>query len=122
MPKLYFETITTQINIDTGIPYDESDCPCPASCLYDIVNDLFQIADWQLKYEDAQNTIVGLENQLNECMNGTHYKYKGFALLDMDIQNNAVIKQEYIDYIIKYGVPEDGLFLPSLLIDCICDC
>lgn len=125
MPKLYFDIIDTTINLDNinipVAPGEPVDCLCPASCLYDIVSDLIQIADWQLKYEDSKNTITSLQNQLNECMNG-HVKGVAMAFLDMDISNRAVIKEEYIRYIIKYGVPEDGLFLPSLLIDCMCSC
>ena len=33
----------------------------------------------------------------------------------VSLQVNTVIKKEYFDYILKYGLPKDGLFLPSLL-------
>jgi hypothetical protein len=123
MPKLYFQNTASNTNINIpDLPLPDSNCLCPSSCLYDIVNDLFQMADWQLKYEVTLEDNIGLKAQLEECMSGHKKKGYSLALMDMDIANKAVIKQEYMNYIIKYGVPEDGLFLPSLLFDCMCDC
>lgn len=125
MPKLYFQTIEPELQLDNILlpmltTLSTQTCDCPATCLYDIVNELTKGADYQLKYDDRAEHVQYLQNELNDCRN----KGKGYGLANftMDIENSAIIREEYIRYIIKYGVPEDGLFLPSLLNECMCDC
>lgn len=94
---------------------------CAFKNILTIIND-YDVKDREYKDEikNLNERIRQLENK--QCITGAR------KTIDepIDLNYNCVIKQEYILYIMRYGVPEDGIFLPSLLeelaAECNCDC
>jgi hypothetical protein len=69
--------------------------------------------DLQKKYD---NLVISCEqHSINICTKKTDNS-------QVSLQIETVIKIEYFHYILKYGLPKDGLFLPSLLAEFLVPC
>ena len=79
-----------------------------------IYDDLYE----QLKIDDYLSTIEALTQQVEELKK--HKTEIGMqSIQSHSLKIDAVIKTDYIKYIMKYGVPEDGIFIPSRLAEFI---
>lgn len=66
--------------------------------------------------------ILALQKQVEQLTSEVEYwKIHGVGGMSWGIRTvtninvNTKVKQQYIDYILKYGVPDDGFFEPALL-------
>jgi hypothetical protein len=89
-----------------------------ALCLNDIICSIVKGFDKEAQFESMQEEINNLRNQLQNC-NKPIRSANTLGIMTLDTNVNVVIGFEYTRYISKYGIPEDGLFLPSLLAECI---
>jgi hypothetical protein len=69
---------------------------------------------------DLSKNLVIANNNLNIKTKELEYyinkfNSKSFTIPEVNLVKNINIKQKYLTYIIQYGVPEDGIFLESLL-------
>ena len=62
----------------------------------------------------ANNNLNIKTKELENCLNNK-FNSNSFTIPEVNLVKNVNIKQQYLTYIIKYGVPEDGIFLESLL-------
>ena len=102
MPKFFFNSCTNNTNND---------------CFTDLIDMLLKQLDKEQKIQDYIDRIEYLEEQLKNCGKGQGASIRG---MDINLQQDTKIKKVYILYIRKYGVLDDGLFLPSLLAEFIC--
>jgi hypothetical protein len=79
---------------------------------------------YQIISNDLSRNLVIVNNNLNEkiqeledCLNNPNYNtnLKSFKLPEVKLVKNIYINKKYTIYIMEYGVPEDGIFLESLL-------
>jgi formiminotetrahydrofolate cyclodeaminase len=90
-----------------------------ALCLNDIICNLVKGFDKEAQFDNMQNEINLLKYQLENCQNSHSNIQSQYSFGIIDTNVSVIIGEEYIKYINLYGVPEDGLFLPSLLAECI---
>ena len=68
---------------------------------------------------DESNCCVTLQNQINTLRADVDRLLSVVFSLNTKMEANVVIdvaiKQDYVAYIMTYGVPEDGIFKPELL-------
>jgi hypothetical protein len=101
--KQYFSDITTMTGNNS-------------ICLEDIIDELINSINKDNTIQNLQNEIVTLQQQLADCQSGINYKpIFGMSLAGFDTNVNVQIGEEYIKYILEWGVPEDGYFSPELL-------
>jgi hypothetical protein len=79
-----------------------------------IIEQTLDNMDKQLLFESYQQEIQNLETQLASACDSLGPR-SGVYTIEMSIQETTFIKQPYLLYIRKYGIPEDGIFLPSRL-------
>jgi translation initiation factor 1 (eIF-1/SUI1) len=93
---------------------------CAFKNILTILND-YDMKDREYKDEIENLKIRIIELEERPC--ATRSKVSRTAI---SINTECKIKMEYILYIQRYGLPEDGIFLPSLLEElaneCGCDC
>ncbi len=83
--------------------------------MVDIIDALLTCIEKDQTIIDLNNQIINLQNQLNECLangggNRFHINFPG-----IDTNVDVVIGIEYVQYILTYGVPIDGIFSRVLL-------
>ena len=61
----------------------------------------------------ANNNLNNKTEQLQNCLNSSNYR--SFQIPEMYLVKNININQEYLIYIKEYGIPQDGIFIESLL-------
>ena len=82
-------------------------------------NVLTVMTDMELRNELANEQIAYLNQRIEQlqqerpCINGNPSSAYGMTFSTFRV--DTAIRTEYIMYIQKYGVPEDGIFIPSLL-------
>jgi len=59
------------------------------------------------------NNLNNKTQQLNECLQNTGRKW--FKIPDVYLLKNVTINKEYLIYIKEYGLPQDGIFIESIL-------
>lgn len=79
-----------------------------------IIEQTLDNMDKQLLFDAYQAEIANLEAQLERCDDSLGPR-SGVHTIEMSIQETTFIKRPYLLYIKKYGIPEDGIFLPSRL-------
>jgi hypothetical protein len=73
--------------------------------------------DTIVEYKTLENMYQNLLNINTSTSNPTNNTYNNKTVSSIEI--TTIIKTEYFKYIELYGVPENGIFLPSLLAQCI---
>lgn len=74
------------------------------------------INDFDAKNEMLEEEIVTLQETLERAVNQPKSGVSvGLGMTPIDLVVNTTIKDIYLRYIQLYGVPEDGIFIPSLL-------
>jgi hypothetical protein len=113
MGKSFFNYRTQKryFDDDLGIPARTNDC------LVDIIDELLASIDKDQTINNLNNQIIDLQQQLDECLangggGGNRFQIN-FPGIDTDV--NVVIGIEYVQYILTYGVPADGIFSRVLL-------
>jgi hypothetical protein len=113
MGKSFFNYITQKRYFDdsSGIPTGTNDC------LVDIIDELLASINKDQTIINLNNQITNLQNELNNCLasggGGGNRVQISFPGIDTNV--NVVIGIEYIQYILTYGVPADGIFSRVLL-------
>jgi hypothetical protein len=112
MGKSFFNYITQKRYFDDGndIPSGTNDC------LVDIIDELLASINKDQTIINLNNQITNLQNDLNDCLasGGSGDKFQ-ISFPGIDTNVNVVIGIEYIQYILTYGVPTDGVFSRVLL-------
>lgn len=89
-------------------------------------NILTIINDYDVKDREYKDEIDALKAKILELQQRPCYGAAKSMVTPVDIRTHCVIRPEYLLYMQRYGVPEDGIFLPSLLEElaneCGCDC
>jgi len=62
----------------------------------------------------VNNNLNTKTQQLEECL-GTDPNRRWFKIPDINLIKNLSIRQEYLIYIKKYGMPQNGIFIESIL-------
>jgi hypothetical protein len=74
------------------------------------------INDFDAKNEMLEEEIATLQTALDQAVNQPKTGVSvGLGMTPIDLVVNTTIKDIYLRYIQTYGVPEDGIFIPSLL-------
>lgn len=95
--------------------YYVKDYRCRSKTILGFKNVLTVMNDLELRNELAQEHIKYLETQIDLLQKERNYGKATGGLTFSEFRVDTAIKSEYIMYIEKYGVPEDGIFLPSRL-------
>lgn len=88
-------------------------------------NILTIINDYDVKDREYKDEIESLKAQILELQQRPCNGNGKSVMTPIDLNTHCQIKSEYLLYMERYGVPEDGIFLPSLLEELInecCDC
>ena len=106
------------------LAYVTSVCDVKSISLDTIINDpYFYLVYYSYTIADYQYVHLQLKRSLNmaiqkniDLINERCYNDQRFSIRNhVGLQMNAQIKMEYLKYIKYYGIPSDGLFLPSIL-------
>ena len=62
----------------------------------------------------ANNNLNNKTNELQNCLQNTT-NFRTFKIPEMYLFKNININKEYLIYIKEYGIPQDGIFIESLL-------
>ena len=102
--SLYIEPIS-QINLDKD------------SLIAELTNKLldskYKYLDIYQSLQNALARITELTTLLNSCVCDGGKSFN--SQMEIDLTVNTGIKEEYVLYIMKHGMPCDGVFLPTLL-------
>lgn len=80
-------------------------------------NVLSALTDLELRNELCQEHVGYLESVIDKLKRNQSQGIAQGMQTFSDVRVNTVIKMEYILYIQKYGMPDDGIFLPTRLME-----
>lgn len=83
-----------------------------------IIDNLILSIDCETKIEYYERKIENLNESLELQRKNYEEKLKNkkrLGCITKEVEVNVNIKKEYFLYIKKYGMPKDGVFIPSLL-------
>ena len=102
--SLYIEPVS-QINLNKD------------SLIAELTNKLldskYKYLDIYQSLQNALSRITELGVLLNSCVCDGGKSFS--SQMEIDLTVNTSIKEEYVLYIMKHGMPNDGVFLPTLL-------